>query len=252
MLEVAEQRAGWVDQGWLWCRDALSGAERRRITEWAEEIEAWPDSPDRWLKYYEVRASDKCRVLHRVENFLPYHSDFMTFASQFTAQDSILSPLFGEPAVLFKDKINFKPPGAGGYAIHQDAGGYRGFGLFDFVSVMIPIDDSTDANGCLELASGHRIREELEVDERRQIHPSQLQGLAFVKVPARSGDMLIFDGLVPHLSRPNMTDKCRRAIFLTFNRASAGSFREQYFREKRAHLPPESWAFSDKAPPARK
>lgn len=252
MLAPYEQVTEWTRQGWFCCKDILAHSDRLQLTAWVEEIEAWPDSPDRWLKYYEVRSTDQHRVLHRVENFLPFHREFAAFVSQFTALDSVLTPLLGERAILFKDKINFKPPGAGGYAIHQDAGGYRGFGLSEFVSVMIPIDDSTDSNGCLELATGRRIGTELEVNPHRQILPYQLQGLIFVKVPAQLGDMVIFDGLVPHLSHPNATDRSRRAIFLTFNKESAGDYRGRYFREKRMHLPPETWAFSETVPPARK
>ena len=31
------------------------------------------------------------------------------------------SQLFGEPAVLWKEKMNFKKPGSAGFAPHQDA-----------------------------------------------------------------------------------------------------------------------------------
>jgi len=31
-----------------------------------------------------------------------------------------MEDLMGGPCILFKDKINFKRPGAGGYRLHQD------------------------------------------------------------------------------------------------------------------------------------
>jgi hypothetical protein len=48
-----------------------------------------------------------------------------------------------------------------------------------------------------------------------------------------------FDCFTPHQSKPNLTDRPRRNIYLTFNRASAGDYREQYFADKRKSFPPD-------------
>ena len=53
------------------------------------------------------------------------------------------------------------------------------------------------------------------------------------------GDVLLFDSYVPHASKPNFTDAARRILYLTYNRASDGDYRAQYYADKRASFPPE-------------
>ena len=62
-----------------------------------------------------------------------------------------VSELFGEPAVLFKDKINFKLPGGDGFKAHQDvqAGWDAYAGLH--ITAMVAIDETNAANGSLEM-----------------------------------------------------------------------------------------------------
>ncbi len=52
------------------------------------------------------------------------------------------------------------------------------------------------------------------------------------------GDVVIFDCFVPHGSPPNHSDRCRRNLFLTFNRESAGDLHEAYYEEKWRTYPP--------------
>jgi ectoine hydroxylase-related dioxygenase (phytanoyl-CoA dioxygenase family) len=57
------------------------------------------------------------------------------------------SSLYGERACLFKDKLIFKPPGAAGYALHQDYTSWDSFPE-SFVTVIVAIDPSSAQNGC--------------------------------------------------------------------------------------------------------
>lgn len=60
---------------------------------------------------------------------------------------------------LYKDKINYKAPGGGGYLAHQDY--YHGLGVPPYRSAddrgflayvcMVAVDASDEANGCPEL-----------------------------------------------------------------------------------------------------
>ena len=45
----------------------------------------------------------------------------------------------GEPAVAFKDKLNYKQPGGAGYRVHQDKVAYPGVGRV--MSILVAIDD---------------------------------------------------------------------------------------------------------------
>ena len=65
-----------------------------------------------------------------------------------------LKQLFGETAVLFKDKINYKQPGEGIAAPHQDMqSNWSDFADFYFSQVCI--DENTIENGCLQVCSGY-------------------------------------------------------------------------------------------------
>ena len=65
--------------------------------------------------YYEADG----RTLKQIENACAAHPELQAFA----VGDEILtavSQLFGQPARLFKDKINFKLAGGAGYDAHRD------------------------------------------------------------------------------------------------------------------------------------
>ena len=48
-----------------------------------------------------------------------------------------------------------------------------------------------------------------------------------------------FDSYIPHRSGPNRSEQPRRALYITYNRASEGSYREKYYRCKRDVFPPD-------------
>ena len=81
----------------------------------------------------------------------PYHSELALFLCSEMVKN-LLEECTVEPAVLFKDKINYKKAGGRGFAPHQDAPAYIGFGIVYFITMMIPVDNFTEENGCLELA----------------------------------------------------------------------------------------------------
>jgi ectoine hydroxylase-related dioxygenase (phytanoyl-CoA dioxygenase family) len=50
---------------------------------------------------------------------------------------------------------------------------------------------------------------------------------------------VLFDSYLPHRSGPNRSHAPRRALYVTYNRASEGDRRDEYFALKRASFPPE-------------
>ena len=59
-------------------------------------------------------------VICRVENFCAPMADSWGAVAR-GAVGGIVAQLYKEPAALFKDKINYKMPGGGGFLCHQDA-----------------------------------------------------------------------------------------------------------------------------------
>jgi ectoine hydroxylase-related dioxygenase (phytanoyl-CoA dioxygenase family) len=133
--------------------------------------------------------------------------------------------------VLFKEKINYKQPGGGGFAPHQDATAYRF--VDHHISCMVPLDPATPASGCLYVARGYEAGR-LPTDERGRIDATTADRLDWQPVPLEPGDLLFFDSYTPHHSDTNTTTRARRAAYLTYNAASLGDHRDRYYADKRA------------------
>ena len=169
------------------------------------------------------------RQIARIEDFTP-HSELLAAALTTGPVQAAASELLGEEALLYKEKVNFKLPGGAGFSPHQDKPAYP---LVEVVlSAMVAIDDSTVANGCLEVVSGHH-REQLEQDDRGCIAPAIAERLAFEPVELAAGDVLLFHALTPHRSSANRSEAPRRALFPTYNGASEGDLRTAYYAAKR-------------------
>src|SRR5262249_24163984 len=138
-----------------------------------------------------------------------------------------------------KDKINFKLPGGAGFADHQDAPAYVSFGVDHHLTLMAPVDAFTADNGCLELARDACRREFLPHQPDGTLKPEVMAALEVERVLAEPADVMVFDAWVPHRSGPNRSSEPRRSFYLTFNPASAGDHRAEYYTRKRECFPPK-------------
>lgn len=205
------------------------------LARWCDEIEALPERPGGVMVYGEDSVSDSgARILSRIENFVPHHAGLRELATRGALLETA-SRFLGEPAVLFKDKINFKMPGGGAFKAHQDmAAGWAQYAS-RFISIMATVDAADEENGCLEIATGSW--DNLISDEWTPLEDDG--SLTYAPVVVAPGDVVVFDGLTPHRSAPNLRGPRRRAIFLTYNLATAGDQRAVYYADKRASYPPD-------------
>ncbi len=233
-----EQIADFERDGCLVVRGMFDEAEMREIAAWTSEMHGRPEAPGEYMKYFEESALvSGQRILNRLENFEPYHDGFSRLFVGDRLQGSV-GQLLGEPAVVFKEKINFKLPGGGGFEPHQDQ--QAGWGVYAdfFITALVSVDEATDENGCLEVAAGHHGRG-LVGDEWTPLNDEQIAEMVFTPCPTKPGDVVFFDCFAPHGSAPNRSDKPRRVLYVTYNRASAGDHRVQYYADKRKSYPPD-------------
>ena len=232
-----------IDEGHLECwrtsryvvvRGALDRQEQRQVSEWVSELAAWPETPGRWMKYFEGESRQLCRV----ENFVPYHAGLRSLLAR-PDLGAVLARLLGEPAVLFKEKINYKLPGGQGFAAHQDAPAFTSFGQPYHITLMLAADATTIENGCLEMVDGHAERCTLPQAPDGTLHPDVVSRLRWRPLATEAADLVLFDSYVPHRSGPNLTEAPRRALYVTYNGISAGDRRADYFEQKRRSFPPE-------------
>lgn len=234
----AEQIAAFRRDGFVFAPGFYAPREMAEITAWTEALAAWPETPGRHMVYYEDDLKQPGhRVVQRIEYFTGFHQDFSRL---FTAgrMTQAVSELLDEPAVLFKEKINFKMPGGDGFKPHQDAqAGWNDYGAF-YITAMVSIDASTPENGCLEVAAGWHDKG-LVGELWKPLGEDALAEMDFVPYPTRPGDAMFFDSFAPHRSGPNLTERSRRVLYVTYNRSAEGDQRERYFADKRRSFPPD-------------
>jgi hypothetical protein len=211
--------------GWLLV-STLDDAGTRDLQRWVDEIASWPDDGDGWLHHREM--TDDGPKLCRSENLIPFHDGLRALLTTGALVDAA-SALLGEPAVLYKEKINYKLPGGAGYAPHQDAPAYPF--VDQHVSCMVAIDDSSADNGCLEVVSGMH-HEVLPMDDAGCARQDIVDALQWDIVEVRAGQTLWFHSRTPHRSGPNLSSVARRALYPTYNAAREGDLRADYYRTK--------------------
>lgn len=183
-------------------------------------------------------------TLTRLENFVNHHVEWNKLCHGHLA-DSI-SALFGEPMVLYKEKLNLKPPGGSGFAPHLDTPSLRvalgNEGPQTFGTVMVAIDNMTASNGCLRICKGDWSEEKhCEVIQPSDDNPDAggragaiplevAEELQFDDVECQGGDIVAFNGWTPHRSSANASPFPRRAVFLTYNPKSEGDFHDRYYQ----------------------
>ena len=214
---------------------AFNNDDVARIMTWTDELQNMPEESGRHWVFHEKSRLDPDRdLISRIEYISPFHPGFAELSA--TLKDPV-SQLLGDTAVLFKEKINFKMPGADGFKPHQDSqAGWQDYADF-FISVMVCIDEATVENGCLQLVAGHQKRGLYR--EWEPLTDEDMAGMEFINYPTRPGDIVFFDCYAPHASEPNLTNTTRRLYFATYNRLSEGDHMDRYYADKHKSYPPD-------------
>jgi ectoine hydroxylase-related dioxygenase (phytanoyl-CoA dioxygenase family) len=220
----ADDVAFFNEHGWL-VVDSLGDVTAAQLQAWVDEVAAWPND-GAWLHYREKTAAGP--RLCRTENFVPYHDGLRALLCDGPMLHDA-SALLGEPALLYKEKINYKAAGGAGYAPHQDAPAYRF--VETHISCLVAIDDADETNGCLEVVSGVH-QELLATDDEGCIRADLVASMQWEPVPTPAGSTLWFHSRTPHRSGANNSDRDRRALYPTYNAAREGDLRDAYYRQK--------------------
>lgn len=234
-----EQALFWQKNGFVALTDFFPLHIKKQLKSWCDELTALPETPGKWMKYFEKNAQGK-RQLCRIENFIDYHRPMHELANgERTLQ--LVSQLMAEQAVIFKEKINYKFPGGGGFKPHQDAPAFISFNQRFHITMMIAIDDCTLENGCLQVVKGGANKPVILPQEADgSIQKNIADAFLWSPIACQSGDVILFDSYLPHYSEPNRSNNPRRAMFITFNRFSeGGARREAYYQDKREKFPPD-------------
>lgn len=176
--------------------------------------------------YEDWRHGNEKKVLHKISRFIEKSAVFKTLATA----DELLNPIrevFGEDPCLCTDKINFKLSGGRGFYPHQDMSGVWSKYVSHFLTAFIALDASDADNGCLQVAKG-RHKEGMFGPFMKPMEEAHVNTMHFTNVPQQPGDVLFFDGYLPHQSAPNRTAHSRRVLLLTYTRSSDGDLRVSF------------------------
>jgi len=232
------QIKNYKKNGFLICRDFFSKKDIKNLIGWVDEIENFKEVRGKWMKYYDPSLKNKkINILTRIENFIDYHKKL----KKFILNQRILKQLkkvFGSDVILFKDKINFKYPGAKGFKAHQDATIWEGmYNIKSFMTLVISIDNSNKKNGRLEIAK-NKDKFGLIGKGWKEMPKKFEKKMFWTPLNTAPGDLILFNDYTPHRSSNNLSKNRRRMLFLTLNKKIDGDHRKKHFQDKRKNFPP--------------
>jgi hypothetical protein len=239
MQLTTDQWQEWQEFGWVRIPDALDETALAELEGAVAQLEAWSETDGPGLHHFEM--TDNGPALARSEKFADDHAGLDRFLREGVIADT-LAELFGGPAALYKEKINYKQPGGAGFAPHQDSTAYRF--VDHHISVMVPLDPSTVESGCLYFAPGHT-GGQMPTDERGRVEEGHAETLDWRPIEVHPGDLVFFDSYAPHYSGTNESPRARRAFYLTYNAAADGDFRATYYADKESEFEREGETFGE-------
>ena len=217
--------------GYLRVRDYLNDEDIRIISDMANHLYELPEVKGSYMKYYE---KDNIKLLSRVENFYNIELEFKNLVE--TKLKAFAELIVENRLSLFKDKINWKLPGGGGFTAHRDFRAWSKFPPKYYVTLALSVDNCIIENGCLEMVSDKD--KNIPEEDNGLLSEKEINELEWKYVETSKKDILLFNSLVPHRSGPNKSDNARRMIFLTYNLEDEGNHYKDYFVTKRSELPP--------------
>lgn len=155
---------------------------------------------------------------------------------------SIARASLNEPSVVLKEKLIYKWPGTSGYGAHRDEPyfGTSGVPGNEMISVSLALDATTLKNGAVKFypALRNALLESPEGEPRDLLSESLPSNMLFQPELA-PGDIVFFDGLVPHCSDYNRSSSCRRIYTITYAPARYPSCREKYYASRLVEMESE-------------
>ncbi|KTC93173.1 MULTISPECIES: phytanoyl-CoA dioxygenase family protein [Legionella] len=191
------------------------------------------------MKYFEKSQLTGDSILNRVEKFCDYLPLLDTLVRGEKIR-SLLKDVTGRDYRVFKEKINFKLAGAGGFKPHQDGAAFRSFVNDELVTIIIPIHTADDRNGCFRI-SKNKFEKKIITHTTGSIEDPGYdvnKDENWQSVPMQPGDILCFSSYLVHQSNDNLSSLDRSCYFITYSPYELGDQREKYFAYKREKFPP--------------
>jgi hypothetical protein len=222
---TAEQVAFYKEQGYLHIPGMFSAEETAELSDhlnwlidtWAMKDQGWTGP---WRKKYmdaETEKKSKLIALHDLQ----YYSDAWARAvTKRKLAGAMADLLDGGPVELHHSTLHVKPPETGHpFPMHQDWTFYK-HPDNRYVDVLVHLDDTRHENGEIRFLAGSHKQGALEHVVKDEEGKGCTPHLPFEKykleqtvpVPAKKGDIVVFNIFTIHGSYVNVTDQMRRLV----------------------------------------
>lgn len=234
-FNTSKNKEKLMNEGYINLSNFLSEEEFSLCKSIGEKLEIWPEEKNGPLKYFEKSKSNQQELLNRVEKIIEFFPDFENFIT--CKLIALLNQLTGVPYTLFKEKINFKMPGGGGFNPHQDAPAFKKFIQDEMYTVMIPLQKTNQINGCLQVSENF-FKKTIIPHIDGKISEDNLNNIKWLSIEQNERDIFLFSSYLIHYSADNFSEFSRKCYFITFNPLKIGNLRETYFDYKQQSFPP--------------
>jgi phytanoyl-CoA hydroxylase len=195
--------------------DAMDVELEELIQNWATKEAGWTGP---WRNVYmdpETEKKSKLIALHDLQ----FYAQSWCKAVNNEKLCSAMADLLGPNVELHHSTLHAKPPETGHpFPMHQDWAFYQ-HNDGRYVDVLVHLDDTNDTNGCIRFLDGSHKLGALEHVTKTPSGPctphlptDKYHLDDTVSVPARRGDVVVFQIHTVHGSRINKTNKMRRLV----------------------------------------
>ena len=218
-----EQVAGYHEHGFLRIPEVFTPAETdamaadldQLMAMWANNEAGWTGP---WRKVYMDEATEKKSKLVAMHD-LHFYSQAWCRAVTNPRLCAAMSDLLGPDVELHHSTMHVKPPETGHpFPMHQDWAFYK-HQDGRYVDVLVHLDDTRHENGEIRFLDGSHKQGALEHITQTPTGPctphlpTDKYDLAdTIEVPAKRGDVVVFNIFTIHGSHVNRTDKPRRLV----------------------------------------
>ncbi len=206
--------------------------EEKRRTKWAAgayvfEIQRRLQTAVKWEK-------DHPDVVQGIEPFAHLSEPLRHWAHDPRFLEPMRDLVGADEVSLFTEKLNVKRARQGGpIVLHQDHPYWVGVAEEParVGTALLFLDDSTVANGCLEVvpgshAQGEHARRPVEGFAQYEMDPERYDTSRLVPVELAAGSVVFFGPFLVHRSLPNRTDGDRRALLFSYQPSGHRHMRE--------------------------
>jgi ectoine hydroxylase-related dioxygenase (phytanoyl-CoA dioxygenase family) len=192
-------------------REAVNGIIYRSLGTKYEKNTAWQGD---FLPAYELK-----KLVLRGTHDIHYHDSAFTRAIVHPRMVEILKQIIGPNVQLHHSKMLVKPPENGAaFPMHQDYP-YFPHTNHSMLAASVHLDDADTDNGCIHVIPGSHKQGALPHVGKFYLNHIQYPIEDGLPCPAQAGDVLFFNYLTIHGSKPNRSDRVRRNVLFQYRDA---------------------------------